>query len=149
MKNLKNTFEEGSMFKKVLVLSLVLVIALAGCTKKAKTNEPIKQEQVVVVEEQPDTQQLEVIEEPLKTETATVMTNQNEYKVQLFATYDEAKAAKVKDEAMSKFTSEVYVDYVAPYYKVRIGHFTNKDDADKVRDEAKEKGYSDAFTVVP
>ncbi len=137
------------MFKKVLVLSLVLVIALAGCTKKAKTNEPIKQEQVVVVEEQPDTQQLEVIEEPLKTETATVMTNQNEYKVQLFATYDEAKAAKVKDEAMSKFTSEVYVDYVAPYYKVRIGHFTNKDDADKVRDEAKEKGYSDAFTVVP
>jgi cell division septation protein DedD len=128
---------------------LVLVIALAGCTKKAKTNEPIKQEQVVVVEEQPDTQQLEVIEEPLKTETATVMTNQNEYKVQLFATYDEAKAAKVKDEAMSKFTSEVYVDYVAPYYKVRIGHFTNKDDADKVRDEAKEKGYSDAFTVVP
>jgi len=136
------------MFKKVLIISLVLIVAFVGCTKKAKTNEPIKQEQVVVVEEQPDTQ-LEVIEEPIKTETTTVMTNQNEYKVQLFATYDEAKATKVKEEAVSKFTSEVYVDYIAPYYKVRIGHFTNKDDADKVRDEAKEKGYNDAFTVVP
>ncbi|MGE3062560.1 MAG: SPOR domain-containing protein [bacterium] len=137
------------MVKKVLVISLILLVAFAGCTKKAKTSEPVKQEQVVVVEEQPDTQQLEVIEEPIKTETTTVMTNQNEYKVQLFATYDEAKATKVQQEAAPKFTSEVYVDYVAPYYKVRIGHFTDKAAADKVRDEAKEKGYNDAFTVVP
>ncbi|MDD3803250.1 MAG: SPOR domain-containing protein [bacterium] len=137
------------MVKRIFVVSLLLIVAFAGCTKKAKTNEPIKQDQIVVVEEQPDTQQLEVIEEPIKTETNTNLSNQNEYKVQLFATYDEAKATKVRDEAAPKFTQDVYVDYVAPYYKVRIGHFTNKDDADKVRDLAKEKGYNDAFTVVP
>lgn len=136
------------MLKKVLVLSLILIVAFAGCTKK-KTAEPIKNDQVVIVEEQPDTQQLEVIEEPVKTETNTTLSNQNEYKVQLFATYDEAKANKVREEAAPKFTTDVYVDYVAPYYKVRIGHFTTKDAADKVRDEAKEKGYNDAFTVVP
>jgi len=149
MKNSKNTFEEGFMLKKVFVLSLVLLIALMGCTKKVKTTEPIKDEHVVIVEEQPDTQQLELIEEPIKTDTMTVTTNTNEYKVQIFATYDEAKAIKVGDEAKPKFISEVYVEYVAPYYKVRIGHFTNKNDADKLRDEAKEKGYNDAFTVVP
>lgn len=138
------------MFKKLFLITLIASVALLGCTKKAKTNEVIKpQDNVVIVEEQPE-QQLEVVEETTKVETnMNTQTITNEFKVQLFATYDEQKAMKVKDEAKTKFTEDVYIEFVAPYYKVRIGHYKTKEEADNMRDMAKEKGYSDAFTVVP
>lgn len=138
------------MLKKLIILVLFSSLVFAGCTKKAKTTQPTQQPSVVVIEEEPKVQQpqLEIVEEK---PAQTPVTNQtvNEYKVQIFATYDEAKAYKVRDEAKAKFTEDVYVEYIPPYYKVRIGHFKTKEDADRFRDLVKDKGYSDAFTVIP
>jgi len=137
------------MLKKLLILVLFFSIVFAGCTKKAKTTEPVQQP-TVVIEEEPKVEQpkLEVIEET-PSQNTTTQNVVSEYKVQIFATYDEAKAYKVRDEAKAKFTEDVYVEYIPPYYKVRIGHFKLKEEADRFRDIVKEKGYSDAFTVVP
>ncbi|MEO0288273.1 MAG: SPOR domain-containing protein [candidate division WOR-3 bacterium] len=139
------------MLKKIIVLFLFSSIVFAGCTKKAKTTQPTQQPSVVVIEEEPKVKQpqLEIVEEKPAETPVTMQTTVNEYKVQIFATYDEAKAYKVRDEAKAKFTEDVYVEYIPPYYKVRIGHFKTKEDADRFRDLVKDKGYSDAFTVIP
>ncbi|MEJ5307419.1 MAG: SPOR domain-containing protein [candidate division WOR-3 bacterium] len=141
------------MLKKLIVLVLFSSLIFAGCTKKAKTTQPTQQPSVVIVEEEPKVEQpkLEIVEEqPVDTaQKSTQQTVVTEYKVQIFATYDEAKAYKVRDEAKAKFTEDVYVEYIPPYYKVRIGHFKTKEDADRFRDLVKDKGYSDAFTVIP
>lgn len=139
------------MLKKIIVLVLFSSLIFAGCTKKAKTTQPTQQPSVVVIEEEPKVEQpkLEVIEEKPAETPIKQTTEINDYKVQIFATYDEAKAYKVRDEAKIKFAEDVYVEYIPPYYKVRIGHFKSKEDADRFRDIVKDKGYSDAFTVIP
>ncbi len=140
--------------KKLLFVLIILSLVLVGCAKKeVATTEVVKpEESIVVVEEQPATE-LEVVEEapvleeePIIEETPVV---KEEYKVQLFATYDETKANNVANELKSKFSDEVYVEYIAPYYKVRIGHYATKAEAEKVRDMAREMGYADAFIVLP
>ncbi|MEO0281201.1 MAG: SPOR domain-containing protein [candidate division WOR-3 bacterium] len=139
------------MLKKLIILVLFSSLIFAGCTKKAKTTQPTQQPSVVIVEEEPKVQQpqLEIVEEKPAETPITQQTKVSEYKVQIFATYDEAKAYKVRDEAKTKFAEDVYVEYIPPYYKVRIGHFKTKEDADRFRDLVKDKGYSDAFTVIP
>ncbi|HAF08420.1 MAG: SPOR domain-containing protein [bacterium] len=143
------------MLRKLLILVLFFSLVFAGCTKKAKTTEPVQQPTVIIEEEpkveevQVEQPKLEVIEETPSQDTTLTQNVVVEYKVQIFATYDETKANKVRDEAKGKFTEEVYVEYIPPYYKVRIGHFKTKEEADSYRDLVKEKGYSDAFTVVP
>ncbi len=138
----------------IVILMLVLVLALVGCTKK-KAEEVIKPEnEMMIIEEEPDNE-LEIIEEPIiedeiiMEEEPVINMSEAEYKVQLFATYDEMKANKVADELKPKFTDEVYVEYIAPYYKVRVGHFATKEQAEMARNIAREKGYADAFIVLP
>jgi len=133
--------------KKTIILGLLFVVLFAGCTKKAKVQEVTKPEDaVVIVEEQPE-EQLQVVEQPveeIKTEVAA-----SEFKVQIFATYNEEKANKLATELRGKFTETVYVEFIAPYYKVRLGKYTSKLEAEALRDRAREMGYSDAFVVVP
>lgn len=133
--------------KRTLILGLMFVIILAGCTKKSNVQEVTKPEDsVVIVEEQPE-EQLQVVEQPV--EEQVQVAPKAEYKVQIFATYNEDKANKLATELRGKFTEQVYVEFIAPYYKVRIGKYTSKSEAESLRDRAREMGYSDAFVVVP
>jgi len=140
------------MLKKMIFVIIILSLIIVGCAKK-KTEEIVKPEESVVITEEQPTDSLEIIteepvitEEPILEDTNTV---QEEYKVQVFATYDEGKANKVADNLKTKINEEIYVEYIAPYYKVRIGHYTTKADAEKVRDSIREIGFSDAFIVLP
>ncbi len=143
------------MLRKSIIIFSFFILIFAACTKKSKTAEPVTQPQVVTIEEEPQVKEeqpkLEVIEEqPTETNVQKTTTDTLvEYKVQIFATYDETKAYKVRDEAKPKFTEDVYVEYIPPYYKVRIGHFKTKEESDNFRNLVRDKGYSDAFTVVP
>ncbi|HET9234023.1 MAG TPA: SPOR domain-containing protein [Candidatus Eisenbacteria bacterium] len=55
----------------------------------------------------------------------------------------EAAAAK----ARQRFTEAVYVEYEAPYYKVRVGDFLSKDDARHMANRAKAENYTKAWVV--
>lgn len=132
--------------KRTLILGLMFVVILAGCTKKSNVQEVTKPEDsVVIVEEQPE-EQLQVVEQQ---EVVEEVAPKAEYKVQIFATYNEDKANKLATELRGKFTEQVYIEFIAPYYKVRIGKYESKADAESLRDRAREMGYSDAFVVVP
>lgn len=138
----------------IIILVIILAIAITGCTKK-KTEEVVKpEEEMMIIEEEP-TEELEIVEETIiddeliMEEEPIIEQPAMEYKVQLFATYDEMKANKVVSDLAPKFSDEIYVEYIAPYYKVRMGRYATKEEAEMARNMAREKGYADAFIVLP
>lgn len=72
------------------------------------------------------------------------------FRVQLFATKDIESATVAKKEAEFAFVEDgynVYVEFDSPYYKVRIGDFTDREKATAFREIAREKGYPSPWVV--
>ena len=73
--------------------------------------------------------------------------NSQAFRVQLLTskTFGEARqAASVAEEI---FDRPVYVDYEVPYFKVRVGSFGNRDDAELYKQKARGVGYNNAWVV--
>lgn len=69
------------------------------------------------------------------------------FRVQIFASSTENNAAKVAADARSTFNDRVYVDYIAPYYKVRVGDCLTREDAEMMKNQARTLGYRGAFII--
>ncbi len=75
----------------------------------------------------------------------------NGFRVQLVATKSIETASLTEQEATDIFAAKnqkVYLIFDAPQYKVRVGDFLNRNDAEEMRDLAKDYGYRDAFIVL-
>ncbi len=58
------------------------------------------------------------------------------YRIQVISTTNRDEATKVKSDVLSRFSDQkAYLTYHSPYFKVRIGNFINKDDAEKFRQQ--------------
>ncbi len=74
--------------------------------------------------------------------------NSQAFRVQVFTSklYQEARAtARVAEEI---FDQPVYVDYQVPNFKVRVGDFANRDNAESYAQRAKAAGYTSAWVVM-
>jgi hypothetical protein len=114
--------------------------------------EPIIEEPVVeepLIEELPVIEEPEVIEEAYVPPTTTTLppTKVYGFRVQIFASSTEGNAMKVANDARTSFTQKVYIDYVAPYYKVRVGDCLVQEDAQILKSKALKLGYRGAFIV--
>lgn len=69
------------------------------------------------------------------------------FRVQLFATKDYYEAVDKRDEASERFDAVVHMDFDPPYYKIRVGDFVRRDEAEQTRVAARERGYADAWIV--
>mgnify|MGYP000641304635 CR=1 FL=1 len=70
------------------------------------------------------------------------------YRVQILATSNKEKADMFAKEAQARFKDQkVYVEFISPYYKVRVGDFLTREEAETFRARAKSLGYFDAFIV--
>jgi cell division septation protein DedD len=69
------------------------------------------------------------------------------FRVQVLASTSEKNAEGFAGEIRSKVDDPVYVEYIPPYHKVRVGDFTARADAEACRDRLRRTGYSDAFVV--
>ena len=72
------------------------------------------------------------------------------FRVQLFATKDIESATIAKKEAEFVFIGDslnIYIEFDSPYYKLRIGDFKERDDAEAFREIAREKGYPSSWIV--
>jgi len=69
------------------------------------------------------------------------------FRVQLYATKDYYEAVTRREEASERFDEVVHMDFDPPYYKIRVGDFTQRNDAEQARLAAKEAGYPDAWIV--
>lgn len=69
------------------------------------------------------------------------------FRVQIFASSTQKNASRVADDARSAFGGKVYIEYVPPYYKVRVGDCLTKEEAETLKNRALSLGYRGAFVV--
>ncbi|HHM23685.1 MAG TPA: SPOR domain-containing protein [Bacteroidetes bacterium] len=70
------------------------------------------------------------------------------YRIQIAAVSNQEDAAKIQREAMLQFEDvNVYLTFEPPFYKVRIGDFERRHDAEEYQRKAIAAGYKDAWIV--
>ena len=55
------------------------------------------------------------------------------FRVQVFATQDRNKADQLQREFVLKFDEKVYIIFEAPNYKLRVGDFLDRENAERLR----------------
>jgi hypothetical protein len=74
----------------------------------------------------------------------------NGFRVQIIATQDLEKATLLEEEAKNQFSMnghKTYLVFEAPLYKIRLGDFTSRDEADELKMQAINYGYRESFIV--
>ncbi|HNR68326.1 MAG TPA: SPOR domain-containing protein [bacterium] len=69
------------------------------------------------------------------------------FRIQLISTRDEQEARAVRTDALMQLDWPVYMTFDNPYYKVRVGNFLRRSDAEKEMAEAINRGFVDAWVV--
>jgi hypothetical protein len=70
------------------------------------------------------------------------------FRVQVLSTDDIDEANRVRAEVYEKTTrKEVYVIFEPPFYKVKVGDFTSKSEADNLRFNLNQLGYTESKVV--
>ncbi len=69
------------------------------------------------------------------------------YRVQIFTSRLYTEASREKAIAEEIFNLPVYLDYEVPYYKLRVGDFTSRGDAEDMLPEIKAIGYRNAWVA--
>jgi hypothetical protein len=93
--------------------------------------------------------------EELEEETAPVIPVISEpvtrqgYRVQIAAYTSQMQANSVADRARGMLGRSVYVQYMAPYYKVRVGNFTSKYEATQYKNQLRSTTSYGGAWVVP
>jgi len=96
----------------------------------------------------PETPSVPLVPTPPPTLTVTAPAGKiYGFRVQIFASTTEKNATRVADDARTTFTERLYVEFVAPYFKVRVGDCLTKEDAAVLKNKALKLGYKGAFIV--
>ncbi len=155
--------------KYALILSLLFLVACAG-TRPEPEAERVPEAQAADYDESFDPMSLEdgdiVIESTakIKTEPANdirstgpepvdsevVLKEIDGFRVQILATNSIENATLVEQEADEQFGVQghkAYMIFEAPLYKIRVGDCATRDQADDIREMAKQIGYKKAFVV--
>jgi hypothetical protein len=66
------------------------------------------------------------------------------FRVQIGIVDTQAEADNLAKSVRTKTDYPVYVEYIVPFYRVQVGDFVRKSDAEKCVEFLKKKGYSDS-----
>lgn len=145
---------------------LIVVLLLIGCAKKQGVAEEgsigetmfeeISGEELdtsSIVFEETDAEETtttsfleELEEEPIPIVSEPV--KRQGYRVQIGAYQSQADANSAADRARGSLGRSVYVQYIAPWYKVRVGNFTSKYEATQYMNQLRRTtSYRDAWVV--
>lgn len=70
------------------------------------------------------------------------------FRVQIYSTADVDEAMQKKDYYQASLDSmKIYLVYDAPYYKIRVGDFNSKDQANAIKSLLRERGMNEAWVV--
>ncbi|GAB4334830.1 MAG: hypothetical protein Kow0037_13730 [Calditrichia bacterium] len=157
------------LVKLVLVsMLLILLISCAGGQKVKKEHPQLPQTPQKVVDESfdpltlpPDDLDITAVKpereerrERAVTRIADTVKVENKlvdgFRVQLLSMKDLTNATRAKEiaqESLSDLQLHFYLEFDAPYYKVRMGDFKTKAEAEPYKNEARRRGYSKAWIV--
>ncbi len=74
--------------------------------------------------------------------------NNQVFRIQLLTTKLFGEAQTARHIAEEIFDRPVYIDYEVPYFKLRVGGFADRDEAEEYQLKAKAVGYDNAWVVV-
>ncbi|UCE23301.1 MAG: SPOR domain-containing protein [Candidatus Zixiibacteriota bacterium] len=74
--------------------------------------------------------------------------NNQAFRIQLFTSKAYGEARLAHQVAEEVFDQLVVTDYEVPYFKVRVGSFASREDAEEYLMRARSAGYSDAWVVM-
>jgi len=69
------------------------------------------------------------------------------FRIQLIATTSQQEAQQIEARARELYGAAVYLIFDAPQYKVRVGNFTSRDQANQFRKQVQTDGFKDAWFV--
>ncbi len=72
------------------------------------------------------------------------------YRIQLLSTKDLESASRAKAIAMEQFSDihvKFYLEFDSPYYKVRLGDFKTREEAEHIRGVVRSRGYPNAWII--
>lgn len=70
------------------------------------------------------------------------------FRVQLFSASTRQAAEEARSQAQNQLgRDDVFIDFEPPYFKVRIGNFKTREEAEKLLDLAQKKGFETPFVV--
>lgn len=96
----------------------------------------------------PPTATATVSEDTATVSTDTTWINVDGYRVQVFLSTTRERADAAAQLARLRFPADsVHIIFQAPYHKVRVGDLRTWQEATAKAEEAKNKGYRDAFPV--
>lgn len=78
---------------------------------------------------------------------STLLDGDRVYRIQLFTAKEYGPAIREKNVAIEVFDKPVTMDYEVPYYKIRVGNFATRDEAEEYLPAAREAGYKTAWVV--
>jgi len=79
--------------------------------------------------------------------TSEEVSREQGYRIQIFVSSDPGGAQRIMNEAEEFFPQEVYLQYDAPYHKIRVGNCLTRREADLLKEKAVQHGYRDAWIV--
>lgn len=85
------------------------------------------------------------VNKPISSELST---NSFEYHVQIGIFEDRKSADKCREEALSKVNMNVYIEFEAPFYRVRVGDFKTRKEAENNVKVMQDFGFKGAFWVI-
>lgn len=71
----------------------------------------------------------------------------NGYRVQVLATRFYEKADSLREALVERYENEVYIDFEAPNYKVRVGNCPVRNEAEVLQKELIQQGFSSAWII--
>lgn len=90
--------------------------------------------------------QEEIITEQVS-DSASTEANKTKFKIQVMATSDELKAQQMELELEDQFSEDAFYEKSGNIYKVFIGQFKTRADAEILLNQVRENGYPDAWLV--
>lgn len=79
--------------------------------------------------------------------TASINSPAEVYRVQIFTSRLYAEATRERQLAEEIFNLPIFLDYEVPYYKLRVGNFFTRDEAENMLSEIKAIGYKNAWVA--
>jgi cell division protein FtsN len=145
--------------KYLVLLSLFFLLLFSGCAKRQTVSDELTTEEILFEEIQEDTTEIADIsfteeseeETPIFEEEIIQETKEPKkmlgYRIQIGAFKNKTAAEQEANRARLILDKEVYIDYIIPYYKLRVGNFLSKSDAVSNLNQVLNKGFKGAFIV--
>ena len=70
------------------------------------------------------------------------------FRLQIFSAATRQAAEDARNRAKQQLSrDDIFIDFEPPYFKVRVGNFTTRKEAEKLRETAQKRGYETPFVV--